>query len=163
MELLAPVAAVQGIRKARTQDAPAIARLIRPFAAEGLMLPRTEEEIRRGIQGYRLAMGPGGELAGCIGIRPLRKDLAEIIGFAVASGWQGRGVGTHLLERAVEESLLRGFYRTFAMTLRPGPFLRLGFLEVPRSRIPEKIALDCTTCPFREECRERTLLLDVTS
>ena len=149
------------LQRARPSDAVAIAEVIRPHAERGLMLPRSESAIRRAIRQYRVARSGAGQVVGCIGIRPFHAELAEMVGFAVSEEWQGRGVGTELLVQAVDEALLRGFSRVFAMTLRPGPFLRMGFREVSRELVPEKIRRDCTGCPFRVGCEERTLLLDV--
>ena len=151
------------LERARRADAEPIARVIRPHAERGLMLPRSPAAILRDIGQYRVARSADGTVIGCIGIRPFHSDLAEIVGFAVSEEWQGRGVGTELLVQAVDEALLRGFGRIFAMTLRPGPFLRLGFQEVERERVPEKIRRDCTGCPFRVGCQERTVLLEVGS
>jgi len=149
------------LQRARPSDAAAIAEVIRPHAERGLMLPRSESAVRRAIRQYRVARSGAGEVVGCIGIRPFHPNLAEMVGFAVSEDWQGRGVGTELLVQAVDEALLRGFTRVFAMTLRPGPFLRMGFREVSRELVPEKIRRDCTGCPFRVGCEERTVLMDV--
>lgn len=149
------------LQRARPADAEAIADVIRPHADRGLMLPRSESAIRRTIRQFRVARSGAGQVVGCIGIRPFHSNLAEMVGFAVSESWQGRGVGTELLVHAVDEALLRGFTRVFAMTLRPGPFLRMGFREVSRELVPEKIRQDCTGCPFRVGCEERTVLLDV--
>ncbi len=156
--------ALHRIRQARPPDAAAIAGVIRPFAADGLMLPRSEGVIARQIHEYRVAESvESGAVVGSVAIRPFNRNLADIIAFAVASGWQGKGIGVELLEGAVEECLLRGFERVFAMTMRPGIFQRLGFEDVPRELVPEKIRRDCRGCPFRVGCRERTMLLDVRS
>lgn len=149
------------VEPARMDDAGSIAEIIRPYAERGLMLPRSVEAIRAAIGEHRVVRAPDGEVVGSVGLRAFDPELAEIIGFAVREDWQGRGVGTELLVRIVDEALLGGYGRIFAMTLRPGAFERLGFCEVERSRIPEKIRGDCIACPFREGCRERTLLLDV--
>lgn len=154
--------ALHRIRQARSSDASAIAGVIEPFAAEGLMLPRSEKVIARQVHEYRVAESVStGDVVGSVAIRPFNRHLAEIIAFAVASDWQGKGIGVELLEGAVEECLLRGFRRVFAMTMRPGIFQRMGFEDVARERVPEKIRRDCRGCPFRVGCREQTLLLDV--
>jgi amino-acid N-acetyltransferase len=146
---------------ARPNEAEAIAELVRPYAEKGLMLPREPGAVLAAIHGYRVVRDRDGGIVGCAGLRPFHGDLAEIVAFAVHREWQGRGVGTELLVRIVDEALMAGYGRLFAMTLRPGPFERIGFREVARARVPEKIARDCAGCPFQAGCRERTLLLDV--
>lgn len=150
-----------GVVRAVPSDAEAICELIRPYAEEGLMLPRSVESVRQASDGFLVARGPEDRIVGAVGLRPIHKGLAEIVGFAVDRDWQGEGLGTELLVRIVDDALMGGFGRVFAMTLRPGVFLRLGFQEVERTRVPEKIHLDCVGCPYRKGCRERTVLLDV--
>lgn len=149
------------VEPARFDEAEEIVELIRPYAERGLMLPRSLEAVRESIGTHRVVRSPAGEVVGSVGLRAFDPSLVEIIGFAVREDWHGRGVGTELLIRIVDEALLEGFGRVFAMTLRPGPFERLGFNEVERARLPEKIRTDCIGCPWRDGCRERTLLLDV--
>jgi N-acetylglutamate synthase-like GNAT family acetyltransferase len=150
-----------GVGRAAASDAEAICELIRPFAQDGLMLPRSVDSVREGIGGFLVARAPEGEVVGAVGLRTIHSGLAEIVGFAVHRDWQGEGLGTELLIRVVDDALMGGFGRVFAMTLRPRVFLRLGFLEVERTRVPEKIHLDCVGCPYRKGCGERTVLLDV--
>jgi amino-acid N-acetyltransferase len=52
------------VRKASMRDIPGLLRLINGFAAEGIMLPRTEFEIAENIRDFSV-IHEGEHLAGC--------------------------------------------------------------------------------------------------
>lgn len=74
-----------------------------PFSSRGLWIERLEKP-RSGM--WHLVAQAGDELVGHIGLsafleRPRRRHAATI-GMAVADEWQGRGVGTKLMEAALD-------------------------------------------------------------
>jgi amino-acid N-acetyltransferase len=52
------------VRKATLRDIPALLQLINGYAAEGIMLPRTEFEISENIRDFTVAYA-GSQLLGC--------------------------------------------------------------------------------------------------
>jgi argininosuccinate lyase / amino-acid N-acetyltransferase len=139
-------------RKAKPADAPEIFALIARYAAQGLLLPRNEDEIRRNISHF-LVLEEKGRLAGCVGLEIYALDLAEIRSLAVAKDLQGRGLGARMIEYALEVARRRAIWRVFAVTHAPQFFLRQGFESVSRQTLTEKIERDCQDCPKRRACR----------
>jgi len=121
------------------------------YAAEGLLLPRSEDEIRAHI-GRFLVLAEGSELLGCVALEPYGTDLAEIRSLAVAPGIRGRGLGTRLLRVALAAARRRRIARVFAVTHAPDFFGRQGFATSTRWAVPEKLARDCRTCPKASHC-----------
>lgn len=166
MRLAASRAGVDALPKPFALDAAAagegdaIARLVRPFAARGLMLPRTAAEVEGRIGAFRVIRAPDDGIVACGSLRPLSASLAEISTLAVAVRVQGRGLGLRLLDELVREGWQAGFGTLCALTVEPEFFARAGFREVPRATLPEKEAVDCARCPFAAVCRERAVVLD---
>jgi amino-acid N-acetyltransferase len=144
-------------RAARAGDTAAVHRLIAHYAGEGLLLPRTETEIREHIGRFLvLTEKHNGEerLLGCVALEPYGADLAEIRSLAVApdARGQGHGVGDRLMKAIMDAARRRKIARVFAVTHRPEFFSRYGFVSGPRQSVPEKIAHDCAACPKEHRC-----------
>jgi amino-acid N-acetyltransferase len=139
-------------RVARVADAGAIHALITQYAGQGLLLPRTLENVRACISQF-LVMADGENVAGCVALEPYGRDLAEVRSLAVAAGHEGHGLGGRLLRFAVAVARRRRIARVFAVTHRPEFFTRQGFSITVRQSIPEKIAHDCNTCPKQQTCQ----------
>lgn len=139
-------------RRARAGDAAAIHQLIMHYAAQGLMLPRSEAEIREHI-GRFLVLDEKGTIGGCVALEPYGDDLAEIRSLAVYPENRGRGLGARLLQAALAKVRRRKIARVFAVTHAPEFFTKQGFASTSRHTVPEKIARDCHTCPKSRTCR----------
>ncbi len=139
-------------RRARPGDAPAIHALIEHYAAEGILLPRTEENVREQARGF-LVLEEKGLIAGCVSLEKYGTELAEIRSLAVNTELRGRGLGARLVQYALTEARRRRIARVFAVTHAPEFFVRQGFDTAPRRALPEKIARDCSGCPKARRCR----------
>jgi len=144
-------------RTARIGDAAAVHRVIAHYAGEGLLLPRTEAEIREHIARFIVLVEKraGQEtVLGCVALEPYGADLAEVRSLAVApdARGQGRNVGDRLMKAAMDTARRRKITRLFAVTHRPEFFSVYGFTPGPRQRVPEKIERDCVTCPKQHNC-----------
>jgi amino-acid N-acetyltransferase len=144
-------------RTARMSDAAAVHRVIAHYAGEGLLLPRTEAEIREHIARFLVLVEKrNGEerVLGCVALEPYGSDLAEIRSLAVApdARGQGRNVGDRLMKAAMDTARRRKIARLFAVTHRPDFFSRYGFAPGPRQSVPEKIERDCLTCAKARKC-----------
>jgi len=154
-------------RVARASDTPAIHRLIATFAAQGVLLPRSLENITECISHF-VVMEKDGEIIGCVALEPYGMDLAEVRSLAVAGGHEGHGLGARLLRFALAIAKRRKVARAFAVTHAPEFFTHQGFTVTERQAIPEKIERDCNSCPKQRDCHltavmfavlpERTLL-----
>ncbi len=135
-------------RTARMSDAAAVHRVIAHYAGEGLLLPRTEAEIREHIARFLVLVEKRGKeekVLGCVALEPYGADLAEIRSLAVApdARGEGRNVGDRLMKAAMDTARRRKIARLFAVTHRPEFFSRYGFTPGPRQIVPEKIERDC--------------------
>jgi amino-acid N-acetyltransferase len=144
-------------RTARIGDAAAVHRVIAHYAGEGLLLPRTEGEIREHISRFLVLVEKhSGEekVLGCVALEPYGPDLSEIRSLAVApdARGQGRNVGDRLMKAVLDTARRRKIARLFAVTHRPKFFSRYGFTPGPRQMVPEKIERDCVTCPKEHNC-----------
>src|ERR1700756_3364229 len=145
-------------RTARMSDAAAVHRVIAHYAGEGLLLPRTEAEIREHIARFLVLVEKrDGEerVLGCVALEPYGADLSEIRSLAVAPDARGHGynVGDRLMKAAMDTARRRKIARLFAVTHRPDFFSRHGFTPGPRQMVPEKIERDCLTCPKEHRCK----------
>jgi N-acetylglutamate synthase-like GNAT family acetyltransferase len=142
------------IRRARAEDAEAIARLIAIFADEALMLKRTPEMVSLAIDDYVVGVSRDGEIVACGALKEYSPSVAEVAAIAVSRTVHGCGVGKAIV-RAVEAlAVKRGIYDVFALTLQPAFFGAIGYQRVDRARYPEKIRRDCLSCARRFACNE---------
>lgn len=162
------------IRKAKINDAQKIEKLIEPYAKEGLMLPRPIYEIYEDIRDFSVAT-VNGRMVGCCSLhifgreyKPKSKKeesaLAEIRTLAVAKDWQGRKIGTRMLENCIKEGKRLGITKIFILTIKENlSFLkRFGFKKIEKTKLPQKIWQECVRCPrFPFECNEIALFLDI--
>ncbi len=139
---------------------PALFALLDAYAQQGLLLPRTPEQIAARIGEFTVAVDAQGIVA-CGALRMYTHRLAELVALAVSPRLQGQGLGRVVVESIVEEAQAKGVRRLFALTLREGFFNRLGFHTRPMSTMPEKLAADCALCPKRHACNEILVLREL--
>jgi len=139
-------------RRAGATDVPAIHGLIAEYAAQGLLLPRSKQEIRARLEHF-LVLVERGRVIGCVALEPYGGALAEIRSLAVDSVIRGRGLGARLVQSALALARRRGIARVFAVTHAPEFFLGQGFELSTRHALPEKIGRDCCACPKAPACQ----------
>jgi N-acetylglutamate synthase-like GNAT family acetyltransferase len=139
-------------RRARNSDVHAIDGLIAHYSEQGLLLARTEEEIRRNI-GHFLVQTSSRRVVGCLSLEKYGAELAEIRSVAVNPETRGCGIGASLVAFALEEARQSGIARVFAVTHAPQFFERQGFVASSRKLLTEKIERDCCTCAKRRSCK----------
>lgn len=142
------------IRRARTTEAEAIARLINSFADRNLMLRRTPEMIAVAIDDYVVAVDARGRIYGCGALKEYSPSVAEVAAIAVAPEGQGMGLGRAIVREVEALAMKRDIYDVFALTLQPEFFAAIDYVRVDRARYPEKIRRDCLGCARRFACNE---------
>jgi len=142
------------IRRARAEDAEAIARLIAVFADEALMLRRTPEMVSLAIDDYVVGVTRRGEIVACGALKEYSPSVAEIAAIAVSRSVHGCGVGKAIVAAVEALAIKRGVFDVFALTLQPAFFGAIGYQRVDRARYPEKIRRDCLACARRFACNE---------
>ncbi len=141
------------IRKARIKDARAIQQLLLKYAADGLMLSRSLHDIFESIRDIYV-YEENGEVVGTVWLHICWEDLAEVRSLAVAAAAGRKGVGRRLVEACLDEAREIGMSKVFCLTYQPEFFGKLGFVEIEKSDLPQKIWSDCIKCAKFPECDE---------
>ena len=145
------------IRKGKMGDIPAILALINFYAAQGIMLPRTEFEISENIRDFTVAYA-GSRLIGCGALHFYTPTSGEIRSLAVAPEAKKQGVGVFLIESLQQEAVNNELHAIFAFTYVAEFFRKLGFHQVDRGLLPLKVWKDCLSCPKFQCCDEIAVL-----
>jgi amino-acid N-acetyltransferase len=144
-------------RKATMRDIPALLQLINSYAAQGIMLPRTEFEMSENVRDFTVAF-LGSEFVGCAALHFYTPTSAEVRSLAVAPSAKKQGVGVFLTRTLEQEAINNDLHAIFAFTYVPDFFRRLGFQQVDRGLLPLKVWKDCLACPKFQCCDEIAVL-----
>jgi amino-acid N-acetyltransferase len=128
------------VRRAIRADAGPILELVEPYAAQGLMLPRTLEQIAARIDNYVVATDAGGHVVACAALEEYSPSLAEISSVAVAPSHHGHGLGSQVVLGVERLARARDIEELFALSLTDKFFLSLSYEPTTISRYPEKLA-----------------------
>jgi len=93
-----PVPAVL-LRRGHYADVPALHALLDAYAQQGLLLPRTPEQIGKRIHEFTVAVDARG-IVGCGALRLYTHKLAELVALGVDERAQGQGIGRIIVEAA---------------------------------------------------------------
>lgn len=145
------------VRKAAIRDIGNVLALINTYAAEGIMLPRTEFEMSENIRDFSVAYD-GDVLVGCGALHFYTPTTAEVRSLAVRPEIKQHGVGRAIVESLEEEARENELAAIFAFTYSPGFFRKLGFEQVERGELPLKVWKDCLRCSKFENCDEIAVL-----
>ncbi|MBZ5612345.1 MAG: N-acetyltransferase [Acidobacteriia bacterium] len=145
------------LRKATMGDIHGLLRLINGYAANGIMLPRTEFEMSENIRDFSVAYS-GRQLVGCGALHFYTPTSGEVRSLAVDPGLQSAGVGSKIVEFLEKEAIQNDLHAIFAFTYVPGFFQKLGFHEIERGALPLKVWKDCVRCPKFQCCDEIAVL-----
>lgn len=148
------------IRKAKIPDIKSIHKLINDLSKRHRVLPRSLNELYENIRDIFI-FEDGKEIKGVCAIHILWEDLAEIRSLAVSKESQKKGIGTELVNGCLKEARSLGIKRVFALTYEPEFFIRLGFRDIDKSSLPQKIWGDCIRCPKFPECDEFAVIKEV--
>jgi len=150
------------IRKAVLKDARAIHSLISDYYQKGILLPRSLASICERIRDFWVYEEEG-EIIACCALQVVWEDLAEIRSLAVREGRRGEGIGRRLVEACIEEARELGVSRVFSLTYEKDFFASLGFSEVDKSQLPQKVWSDCVNCVKFPSCDETAVLIELNS
>ena len=134
-------AAAVRLRAATDQDLPAIEAMLRTNG-----LPRAG--VPDFIEDFVLAES-GAEIVGAIGL-----EVHDVFGLlrsaAVASEWQGRGLGTALVERIILNAKARGVQTLYLLTTTAERYFpSFGFSAIGREDVPQALH---ASAEFRGAC-----------
>jgi amino-acid N-acetyltransferase len=128
------------VRRAVRADAPQILELVTQYAAQGLMLPRTLDQIAARIDNYVVATDGAAHIIACAALEEYSPSLAEVSSVAVAPPHQGKGLGSQVVLGIERLARARDIEELFALSLTDDFFLSLSYKPTTISRYPEKLA-----------------------
>lgn len=148
------------IRRAKIKDVPEIIKLINQYAHNGQMLGRPLIELYDSIRTFVVAETDG-QIVGCGSLAVVWKDIAEVRSIAVHPDYHRRGIGRAIVEILLQDARELELPRVFCLTYQPEFFKTLGFRDVDKHELPQKVWRDCINCPKFPDCDEVSLIVDV--
>ncbi|MBN2296987.1 MAG: N-acetyltransferase [Deltaproteobacteria bacterium] len=147
------------IRKVLVNEVPDIKKLIDPFVNEGLILPKSLLSLYTSVRDFWIMSDDKdpAHILGCCALQVSWVDIAEIRTLAVRKDNHGKGIGRSLVQACIDEAAQLGLKQLFTLTYVPDFFNRLGFSQVDKSTLPNKIWADCIHCQYFPDCRETAL------
>lgn len=149
------------VHKARLTDVPQMMPLLNEFAKQAEILPRMEADVYQSIRDWLVAEADG-KMVGMGSLLIMWSDLAEIRSLVIDPAYQGQGVGRALVAQLVAEARVMGLPRVFALTRKPGFFLKIGFELTRIEHLPRKVQKDCVFCPKFHACDEVAVIMPLT-
>lgn len=132
--------------------------LINVHAKKEEMLPRALNDLYESVRDFFVAEEDGIVIGACA-LRILWEDLAEIRSLAVDDKFQGKGIGSKLVNACIKEAVELGIKRVFALTYQRDFFKKIGFKDISKRKLPQKIWGDCMRCPKFPDCDEHAVIL----
>jgi len=148
------------IRKAVLGDVKEIAALVADFAKKGDMLPRPLTEIYTTIRDFVVYVEDDVVLGTCA-LHISWEDIAEVRSLAVDDRASSKGVGIELVTRCLEDAKPLGVKKVFALTYKTEFFEKLGFHQVDKEVLPQKIWSDCVKCMKFPNCDENAVIIEL--
>jgi amino-acid N-acetyltransferase len=121
-------------------DAGQILELVSEYAARGLMLPRTLDQVSSRIDNYVVATDASGRVIACAALEEYSPSLAEVSSVAVAPSHHGKGLGSQVVLGVERLARARDIEELFALSLTDNFFLSLAYEPTTVARYPEKLA-----------------------
>lgn len=148
------------LRKAKLSDVKYIYKLIMHFSKRGDVIPRPLAELYERVREF-VVCEDRDLIVGACALHILWEDLAEIRSLVVSEEYQRKGLGARLVKACLEEAKYLGIPKVFVLTTSPEFFKKLGFKEVNKLDLPQKVWADCIRCSKFPECDELPLIKEV--
>ena len=127
----------ESIRAATVDDARAIAELIAPLEAAGILRPRSREQLELDIDTFSVIVRDGLVIACNALVDYPDERAAEFACVVVHPAYRRRDLAAALLRRARESARARGHVRLFCLTTAtPHWFLEHGFRAASLGELP---------------------------
>lgn len=140
-------------RKANVGDIHTIHKSLNTFAKKGLTLARPLNELYEHVRDFFI-FEDNKKILGFCALHLMWEDLAEIRSLIVEEESRRQGIGKVLVNKCVAEAKRLGVTRVFALTYTPDFFKKIGFGDIDKSKLPQKIWGDCMKCPKFPDCDE---------
>ena len=151
------------LRKARIDDVKTIHRMINSSAGKGEMLPRSLMDIYNSLRDFFVCYDEDkSQVIGICAMNIIWENLAEIRSLYVDEDYRKSGIGRELVEACVSEAITLGLFKIFTLTYKRDFFIKLGFKEIDKNLLPEKIWSDCFHCSkYPDYCDEVAMIVEL--
>jgi amino-acid N-acetyltransferase len=151
------------LRKARIDDVKTIHRMINSSSGKGEMLPRSLMDIYNSLRDFFVYYDEDEtQIVGVCAMNIIWENLAEIRSLYVDENHRGKGMGRKLVEACISEAITLGLFKIFTLTYKKDFFVQLGFKEIDRNLLPEKIWSDCFRCSkYPDYCDEVAMIVEL--
>lgn len=151
------------IEKAVVVDIQAIHKMLSYYGTQGLLLSRPLSELYDHLRDFFVLKTGGGDptVLGVCALGICWEDLAEIRSLAVLGDLQGKGYGSLLVKRCLDEAKTLGIKRVFTLTYVEEFFSKMGFRQVEKTVLPHKVWADCLKCAKFPDCDETAMVLEL--
>lgn len=151
------------LRKAKIRDVKTIHKMINISAGKGEMLPRSLMDIYGSLRDFFVYYDEKDqEIIGICAMNIIWENLAEVRSLYVDERYRKGGIGRMLVEACISEAITLELFRIFTLTYKKEFFERLGFHEVDRSTLSEKIWSDCFRCSkYPDYCDEVAMIIEL--
>lgn len=145
-------------KKPKLYDIDEMQEIVRAPVQEGLILPRSDDEIATNIRSYTVAKH-NDKIVGFVALHIHTKTLAEIRSLIVKEDYRGYGIGKNLVLKALNEGENLGVKDVLVLTYQRDFFKKMDFVEIPKESVPEhKIWADCIKCKYFPICNEVSMI-----
>lgn len=148
-------------QKALINDIDEILSLIEESVANELILPLSYEKITETIRDFFVALDDENKICGVVSLHIYTYNLAEVRTLVVRTSHQNQGIGKHLVYECIRNAKVLGINKLFALTKALNFFQSLGFVQVEKDNLPEKVYKDCIYCSKLHHCDEIPVLIKV--
>jgi amino-acid N-acetyltransferase len=146
------------VRKAQLKDVPLMMPVLNNYAKLAEILPRTEADVYQSIRDWVVAEVEG-KIIGMGSLLIMWGDLAEIRSLVIDPAYQGQGIGRAIVAQLLSEARVLELPRVFALTRKPGFFLKMDFQLTRIEHLPRKVQKDCVFCPKFHACDEVAVIM----
>lgn len=151
------------MRKARIGDVKTIHRMINVSSMKGEMLPRSLMDMYGNLRDFIVYIDEEKQsIVGTCAMSIVWDNLAEIRSLYVDDDYRKRGIATNLVEACISEAITLELFRVFSLTYQVEFFRKIGFVEVDKTTLPQKIWSDCFHCPkYPDYCDETAMIMEL--
>jgi amino-acid N-acetyltransferase len=146
------------VTKATLKDIKEIQSLVADEVKNNIILYRNQETIATNIRSY-LLIRKENKIIASVALHIYSIKLAEFRSLIVQKKYRGQGLGQLLIKAGINEAKELGLKELLVLTYQANFFKRLGFIEIEKSKIPDKkIWADCINCKNFSNCDEVALI-----
>ena len=146
------------VTKATLKDIDCLQSLVADEVKNNIILYRDKDTIATNIRSY-LLLRKKNEIIASVALHIYSIKLAEFRSLIVQKEYRGRGLGQLLIKAGINEAKDLGLKELLVLTYQANFFKKLGFVEIEKSKIPDKkIWADCINCKNFSNCDEVALI-----